>query len=79
MSRALTISAPAVSATTLAARLKVPKNRRDRIFAIVGTLQNGSSRPVKAAKKPSRRSLSSAAATLHSRQRKNSKNAKSSR
>jgi uncharacterized protein (DUF2249 family) len=79
MSRALTISAPAVSATTLAARLKVPKSRRDRIFAIIGTLQNGSSGPVKTAKKHSQRSLSSSPATLHSRRRKNSKNAKSSR
>jgi hypothetical protein len=79
VSRALTISAPAVSAITLAARLKVPKSRRDRIFAIIGALQNGSSRPVKDAKKHSRRSLSSASATLHSRQRKNGKNAKSSR
>jgi len=81
MSKALTISVPAESATNLASRLGVPKSRTQRIFAIVAkAAQKASSAHVKFAKRNSKnRSMKAASRISHSGQRTNAKNAKTSR
>jgi hypothetical protein len=82
MSKVLTISVPAESASDLASRLGVPKTHSRRIFEIVAKAsRKAASAHMKFNKGTSKsRSMKAAASRIsHSRQRTNGKSAKTSR
>jgi hypothetical protein len=82
MSKALTISVPAESASDLASRLGVPKASSRRIFEIVANASHKGSRAHAQLSKGSskHRSMKAASSRVsHSRQRANGKSAKTSR